>query len=333
MVNKLLNLSGNLILKRENFLNTLLKYKDDSLRIVYYHQVSDENFEYYFENKAISPIEFEKQILFLKKKYEIISLKKAIELAENKKPLKNKLVITFDDGFFTNYTIVKPILTKHNVDATFFLIGSCIDNKNLMWRNKLLVLNKFLNQQTVDNAIKKYNLSKKHLKRGLLDWSFFSFPMDKKEEIVNYLWQETMDISIENYLLENQPYLTSIQIKEMSSVGFEFGSHSLTHPIFSKLTYEELDIEVSQSIEIIEKITHKKVISFSYPFGKRANQEFEERFFLKSRLLKTFLGTRNRLINYPKNISNWERDNLEFSYNIAVSRFSLLSIVRNLLKI
>lgn len=332
LYNKIFFFSGFILKKYPRLFKSLINYKSDSLRIIYYHVVSEKNFPYYFNNKTITPDEFELQINIFKKYYEIISLNEALEFAKNRQSLKNKLVITFDDGFKENYTIIAPILLKYKITGTFFLIGNCLNNKDLMWRNKLLVINK--TEKNRLSKVIKYNSRKFQINlkgyKNLMDWSFKYLPMEKKENIVNSIWSETMDISVKEYLDKYNPYLTQIQIKEMSAAGFEFGSHSMSHPIFTKISYDNFKYEILTSINLIQEITNKRVFSFSYPFGLRANNEYEQKLLEeKPSLLDTFLGTRNKLNNFENNITQWERDNLEFTYEIAISRFLILAKFRN----
>lgn len=332
LINKILFFSGSLLKKTSFLLDGLMNFKSDSLRIVYYHMISNSDYPFYFDNKAISVKEFKEQLLFFKKRYDIISLSQAIEFAQNRESLKRKLVITFDDGFADNYLFAAPILNDLDLTATFFLIGNCIDNQDLMWRNKLLLIQKVdepVLKGGLDKVVNQYELSLKGYK-NLMSWSLNHFPMDKKEEIVNSLWNYTMGISIEEYLEKDKPYLTSKQIVELSNQGFEFGSHSMSHPNFSKLSYEEFKKEIVDSTVKIEKIINKKVSFFTYPFGYRANLSFEKQ-LLKEEfgLINTFLGTRNKLNNSDKNIISWERDNLEHSFEIALSRFLLVAAFRN----
>lgn len=332
-INKLLFIGGFLIKKNPKVFNLLLNFKSNSLRIVYYHIVSNKKLPYYFDNKSITLNEFEYQIKYFKKYFDIINLNDAILLAKNGSSLNRKLVITFDDGFHENYTIIAPLLIKYKIRASFFLIGNCIDNKDLMWRNKLLIINKVKNnilRSGINRISAEHRLDLIGFK-DLMSWSFRTFPMDKKEKIVNNLWQYTKDNSIEEYLEETNPYMTVNQIRELSDLGFEFGSHSMSHPNFSKIGYEEFKNEIVDSKIKIEKIINKRVNSFTYPFGNRASVTFEMN-LLKDEpdLLDSFLGTRNRLNNLQNNIISWERDNLEFSIEIAISRFLLVSALRSL---
>ncbi len=56
--------------------------------------------------------------------YRVISLKKLINHMESGEALPEKaVVITFDDGYKSNYTLAYPILKKYNMPATIFLIA------------------------------------------------------------------------------------------------------------------------------------------------------------------------------------------------------------------
>ena len=333
LANKVFLVGGHLIKRSPFILRNLMNYKSNSLRIVYYHIVSKNTYPYYFDEKAISTDEFRKQIIFFKKNFDIISLSKAINLSRNGESLKRKLVITFDDGFIDNYTVAAPILKDLDCSATFFLIGNCINNKDLMWRNKLIVINKVKKEilhKGIQSISKKFEIETTNFK-NLLSWSYHSFSMNHKEEIVNTLWECTMDMSIEEYLEEHSPYMTEIQIKELNNEGFEFGSHSMSHPHFNKLDYNNFEKEIINSKKLIEKIINKEVSSFTYPFGSRADLNFEKRLLKENpSLFDTFLGTKNKLNNSNSTIALWERDNLEFQCEIALSRFLLLSAFRSI---
>lgn len=73
---------------------------------------------------------FENFINNLKNIFEIIDLESAVQLINDKhKCEKPKISITFDDGFEECYSIMLPILEKHNVKATFFVNPMSIENQ------------------------------------------------------------------------------------------------------------------------------------------------------------------------------------------------------------
>lgn len=75
--------------------------------ILYYHQIRKEVFS--------------KQINFLKKHLDIIDIDTLIKNMKNGKVPKNKIVITFDDGYKSNYKEVFPVAQKEKVPITIFL--------------------------------------------------------------------------------------------------------------------------------------------------------------------------------------------------------------------
>jgi peptidoglycan/xylan/chitin deacetylase (PgdA/CDA1 family) len=100
--------------------------------ILMYHSISKLGHEYTYS----TPVNcFEKQVEYLKNKFEIISLDQFHQLLENDANKLNKgnfAIITFDDGLSDNYSDAWPIIKKHNIPATIFVttgfIGKTIKN-------------------------------------------------------------------------------------------------------------------------------------------------------------------------------------------------------------
>lgn len=315
--------------------NQVLNYRSSSLRIVYYHIISDSDPEYYFSNKALSVQGFRDHIKFFKRRYDIISLEEAIQLSENNQSLKNKLVITFDDGFQENYSIIAPILVENDIRATFFIISGCVDNQDLMWRNKILLFDKYVQNMNTDilqEISQEFQISPPEQNQDLMQWSFSHWPMRIKEDLVNKIWEKTMLFSLSEYLEKHKPYCTRDQLIELSNEGFGIGSHSHTHPIFSRLTFDEFSEEIETSTEILEKIIDKEITTFSYPFGNRSDRKFEIQLQQNTGKKWVFLGTKNGLNNFASNSIQWERDNLEHSNLEMKLRFLYLPIYRSLKK-
>lgn len=62
--------------------------------------------------------------------------------------------------------------------------------------------------------------------------------------------------------------LRSAELFELAKESLiEIGSHTITHPYLPRLNLEDQKKEIFQSRVILEKILHKKISGFSYPFG------------------------------------------------------------------
>lgn len=62
-------------------------------------------------------------------------------------------------------------------------------------------------------------------------------------------------------------YMDAGQIKEMSDLGHEIGSHTVTHPSLVELTEEDLIYELKESKLDLQEITKQPVETLAYPFG------------------------------------------------------------------
>lgn len=85
--------------------------------ILAYHSVEDIPYVH-----SISVREFEKQIQFLCKRFDMLSYQGFCDIVQGGKELKkDSVLITFDDGLQDNYTNAYPVLQKYNVPAIIFL--------------------------------------------------------------------------------------------------------------------------------------------------------------------------------------------------------------------
>jgi peptidoglycan/xylan/chitin deacetylase (PgdA/CDA1 family) len=63
-------------------------------------------------------------------------------------------------------------------------------------------------------------------------------------------------------------YLSRAQVRELSELGIEVGSHSLTHPYLTDLSDDHLARELADSKKELEEITGRLVHHFSCPGGR-----------------------------------------------------------------
>jgi peptidoglycan/xylan/chitin deacetylase (PgdA/CDA1 family) len=89
-----------------------------SLRILYYHSISDVPIR-----AAVSPAAFERQMQYLSRSpYQLLALGDAVRRLLAEEPLPAECVcVTLDDGFADNYEQAFPILARFRIPATIFL--------------------------------------------------------------------------------------------------------------------------------------------------------------------------------------------------------------------
>lgn len=110
------------VLLYHNFVNTVPEEDPDNFNYINTPQSFEENIKVLLENG-----------------YTIISMKELNDAYNSKIELPSKpIIITFDDGYYSNYEYIYPILKKYNVKASIFIVtdkvGKEIDGiKYLGW--------------------------------------------------------------------------------------------------------------------------------------------------------------------------------------------------------
>ncbi len=213
------------------------------LLLPFYHCVSDKiplHLKYLYPPRKI--ITFKKDLAYLLKHYQPVDLQELIKLKkENKPPKKKCFHLTFDDGLSEFYDVVAPILKAKGIPATIFVNTDFMDNKNLFYRFKASLL------------------IEKIYAKGLLDLSY------QDVKILDELAQEN-DVDFDDYLKTVQPYLSTQQLEKLIQQGFTVGAHSLNHPLYKKISFNN---QLQQTLESIDLITSKFNLNykvFSFPF-------------------------------------------------------------------
>lgn len=96
---------------------------------------------------------------------------------------------------------------------------------------------------------------------GYRDNYTYAFPILKELDIKATIFVITSGTDNDNY------YLSSGEIKEMSDYGIDIESHTVNHPHLDTLSYENQLNELKNSKAEIENITKKEVFSVAYPYG------------------------------------------------------------------
>lgn len=128
------------------------------ISVLCYHNIgtSEEKKKFPEEEQWTINIEnFEEQLQMLKKhKYKTLTLKEFYDWKQGKIDLPYKSVlITFDDGFLSNYKYAFPLLKKYQMNATVFLIGNYMKDKNEKWSGNL---KEYISKETLAKAKREY---------------------------------------------------------------------------------------------------------------------------------------------------------------------------------
>jgi len=214
-----------------NFIYTLQLYKLFSTRdkvVLLYHRVNSEELikDYYLKGIFVAEKEFEKQMHYL-----------------SKSKRKDKVVITFDDGYKDNFQYAIPILDKYNIKAIFFITIAFIDGLLNQWID-------ILNQYAIAN-----NLSIEEFKN--LSLRIKGMSVEEREYFL-----ETLKI----FQLKNDSAMSWEDVKEIQKKHI-ISNHTINHPNFKNETQNTITKELTESKKILKEKLNLEDTYFAYPDG------------------------------------------------------------------
>ena len=107
--------------------------KKHRVAVLCYHNISTSDEKQNFPDEqdwTITVENFEEQLKYLQRNnYKTLTMDEFYKWKQGEINVPYKSVlITFDDGFLSNYQYAFPLLKKYNMNATVFIVGSFIDN-------------------------------------------------------------------------------------------------------------------------------------------------------------------------------------------------------------
>lgn len=175
-----------------------------------------------------------------------------------------------------------PVLTYHSIDKS----GSVISTDAATFRRQMNFLKEAdFNVVSLGNLIKNFRENKIQPAKTIVltfDDGFQNFYAEAFPVLAECGFTATVFLVTdycEKYndwegnlpTLERSKLLSWNEIKELHKYDIEFGTHSLTHPDFTKIPLEQVRRELSESKSVIEDKLGSAVETFAYPYGKFNN--------------------------------------------------------------
>ncbi len=244
-----------------------------SLTVLNYHRIEDpykESLDSFQPNISAHPYEFKRQMDYLSRWFNVIPLSTLTHWLEGKTILPPfAALITFDDGYLDNYTNAYPILNQYGFPAVIFLTTGHIEtNAPFYWDLAAYCFSGTRIDQIKfpDGKIHAWS-TKSELDGVMKEWvkAMKLLPELEKQKWVSRL-PELLDVSIPNNHFKSL-MLNWDQIRELHNNGFEFGGHTVNHPILTRISRDMARIEIKKSKDKIEEELGCAASSFAYPNG------------------------------------------------------------------
>lgn len=234
---------------------------------------------------ATPAADFDAHLKYLKEHYTLVPLSHvAAHYAGGAELPARAACVTIDDGFADAYEIAFPLLQRHGVPATLFVITDFIDGRAWMWTDKLrhVALSAEGARLNAEVAERSFDLrlagrDTRLAAAGRVNSELKRLTPRAREEAIERI------AAAHGVTLSAQPPtefgpVTWEQAREMDAGGVEIGSHTVSHPILTTTDDAQLAAELRVSRERLEAELGHAVELFCYPngaFDERVRRETE----------------------------------------------------------
>ncbi len=222
-----------------------------------------------------------RHLLFLRRHFRISPLADALEELYTppmeKKPLRDRrrpMVLTFDDGYYDNYTYAFTLAQELQIPITIFLIPGYIESGDPFWfkERQSLVQRALVDKVVIEG--RTYHLIHPEERDALtktIDTHLRYATSVAEREAFLAMARKALDVS--SSVSEEEKLmrpLTWAEVHEMDeSEWVSFGAHTMNHPVLGYLSdAAEVQYEVSECRTVLEQRLGHPVTTFAYPMGK-----------------------------------------------------------------
>jgi peptidoglycan/xylan/chitin deacetylase (PgdA/CDA1 family) len=240
--------------------------------ILIYHSVRDDPQQL---SKLIAPgithaaSIFRRQMEIIAREFSAVTLDEILAFLRGEANLPRRAVaVTFDDGFADNEEVAVPILSHFGIRAAFYATAGWIGTSKVPWYCRLRYA--FLTTRKTewkDTSTERIWSLRDLAGRNAALLAAFDLCAPTVTD-----WQEIIVREIETALEVEVPALRESlmmnwdQLRRLRASGHIVGSHTLTHPNVAHIADDEdLQRELAESKERLERELGSEVVHFSYP--------------------------------------------------------------------
>jgi peptidoglycan/xylan/chitin deacetylase (PgdA/CDA1 family) len=263
-------------------LRLFYKYIQHGCIVLCYHRVGKLTTDHW--QNAVSVDNFREHLRVVKRYYHPTSMSELVESSKmGKLPDRRTIVVTFDDGYASDLEYACESLTDNNIPAIFYVNTYSLDRDRNFWWDELqkMLIDAPIPEGSIKLSVLSHEFSLPFQTSGQRENSFFilhrilkglDFPT--REHLLSDLGKQVNGKEPDALSAERKPFNSrDIEFLVQTSY-FEIGGHGHYHRALSLLNHDEQQYEIQENKKILEAITQKPIVHFSYPFG--GIEDFDE---------------------------------------------------------
>lgn len=228
--------------------------------------------------------DFELQLDYFDSKFGFVSEKEFVNSIETGTPLDG-VILTFDDGLKCHYRDVFPVLRARGLWGIFYvptgvyhtqkvldvhrihvLLGGGNSTDILNELQSIITRDQLIDIEREDFTKKTYRIQKNDEATTLIKRMLnYYISYEYREAVLDQLCEKFVDPEL---LTTAGFYVSKEEMIEMEREGMTIGSHTVNHPVLSKLTVDGQYQEIHDSFETLSSFgLTLKTKTFCYPYG------------------------------------------------------------------
>jgi peptidoglycan/xylan/chitin deacetylase (PgdA/CDA1 family) len=241
--------------------------------ILLYHRVAREAHDPW--GQCVAPDRFAEHMALLAEAAEVVPLARLPDAIGRRRPSRPLVAITFDDGYVDNLVAARPILERHGLPATVFLVSGWLGRTRPFWWDELTRL--VFEPPSLPAALALT------IGREAFRWQNAE---GSRRALHDALWQHlwTLPDPIQQEALERLAAWTGVprpdadearpltpdEALQLGEGGLiTIGAHTVTHPPLDRLPSAARPAEIGGSKVALERLFGRPVEGFSFPHGAR----------------------------------------------------------------
>jgi len=247
-----------------------LNKRKGEIQVLCFHGICNDN-RAFINGRFLLEKQCDELLKALSIEYNIISLDDFMK--GNIEPNKLNILLTFDDGYLNNKTLLLPLLEEYQIPASFFVTTK---NSEPKWTDlfDIIKVEKIPLYKLQESFPSLNGFSLSEIKKWIL-------VQDNKTTIeITELLKELAQPSLPKYKVFWELLDKENLIELNNSPLISIANHSVNHLSFINLSEDDVNQDLMDSVEFLEEIGTPYSKVFAYPFGHYNDKLIE---FLESK--------------------------------------------------
>ena len=227
---------------------------------------------------AVSAENFAQQLDVLDRQVQVLSLRELARRLGDGRLLGRAVVLTFDDGYADNLLVAKPLLERHGMSATVFVVTGHVGGGRELWSDELARI--LLTGDTLPASLELDVAGQRHR---------FNLPADAGQNARLALYYKVWGLLVllpadaqqagldalrdwacmPSAVRPSRRTLTADEVAELAEDGLiDIGAHTVNHADLSAAPAQVQKAEIEDSKAACEAILDRPVTAFAYPYGR-----------------------------------------------------------------